>query len=280
MSYTYGETMTTATKKTLALFALAPLLLNGCVSTESSGSGGGSVNLIKSDTLSVCTNTPYKPFEYEENGKVIGLDADIAEAIAKDLGVKAQLTSISFEGLDSGTGLTSGQCDIALAGISVTDARKSKMAFSNVYFEDKQAILVPKDSKISSAADLKGAKVGAQQATSGEEYAKNQGADVTQYEDTSLMISALETGKVQAVSANLSVISEALKANPSLKIAYETSEGADEIAAAVSPTNTALLEKANQSIDKLKNSGELNKLKEKWVGTSSTSSTAATAPKS
>lgn len=272
--------MTTATKKTLALFALATLLLSGCVSTESSGSGGGSVNLIKSDTLSVCTNTPYKPFEYEENGKVIGLDADIAEAIAKDLGVKAQLTSISFEGLDSGTGLTSGQCDIALGGISVTDARKSKMAFSNVYFEDKQAILVPKDSKISSAADLKGAKVGAQQATSGEEYAKNQGADVTQYEDTSLMISALETGKVQAVSANLSVISEALKANPSLKIAYETSEGADEIAAAVSPTNTTLLEKANQSIDKLKNSGELNKLKEKWVGASSTSSTAATAPKS
>ena len=85
---------------------------------------------------------------------------------------------------------------------------------------------------------------------------------------------------MQAVSANLSVISEALKANPSLKIAYETSEGADEIAAAVSPTNTTLLEKANQSIDKLKNSGELNKLKEKWVGTSSTSSTAATAPKS
>ncbi len=261
-------------------FRSRPLLLSGCVSTESSGSGGGSVNLIKSDTLSVCTNTPYKPFEYEENGKVVGLDADIAEAIAKDLGVKAQLTSISFEGLDSGTGLTSGQCDIALAGISVTDARKSKMAFSNVYFEDKQAILIPKDSKISSAADLKGAKVGAQQATSGEEYAKNQGADVTQYEDTSLMISALETGKVQAVSANLSVISEALKANPSLKIAYETSEGADEIAAAVSPTNTTLLEKANQSIDKLKNSGELNKLKEKWVGTSSTSSTAATAPKS
>ena len=271
--------MTTATKKTLALFALAPLLLSGCVSTASDGESG-EVNLINNGVLTVCTNTPYMPFEYEENGKIVGIDADIANAIAKDLGAEAQLTSISFEGLDSGTGLTSGQCDIALAGISVTDARKSKMAFSNVYFEDKQAILVPKDSKISSAADLKGAKVGAQQATSGEEYAKNQGADVTQYEDTSLMISALETGKVQAVSANLSVISEALKANPSLKIAYETSEGADEIAAAVSPTNTTLLEKANQSIDKLKNSGELNKLKEKWVGTSSTSSTAATAPKS
>ncbi len=112
------------------------------------------------------------PFEYEENGKIVGIDADIANAIAKDLGAEAQLTSISFEGLDSGTGLTSGQCDIALAGISVTDDRKSKMEFTDVYFEDNQAILVPKNSKISSVEDLKNAKVGAQQATSGESYAK------------------------------------------------------------------------------------------------------------
>ncbi len=87
---------------------------------------------------------PYMPFEYEENGKIVGIDADIANAIAKDLGAEAQLTSISFEGLDSGTGLTSGQCDIALGGISVTDERKSKMEFTDVYFEDNQAILVPK----------------------------------------------------------------------------------------------------------------------------------------
>ena len=84
------------------------------------------------------------PFEYEENGKIVGIDADIANAIAKDLGAEAQLTSISFEGLDSGTGSPAGQCDIALAGISVTDERKSKMEFTDVYFEDNQAILVPK----------------------------------------------------------------------------------------------------------------------------------------
>ena len=70
------------------------------------------------------------------------------------------------------------------AGISVTDERKSKMEFTDVYFEDNQAILVPKNSKISSVEDLKNAKVGAQQATSGESYAKEKGADVVQYEDT------------------------------------------------------------------------------------------------
>ena len=266
-----------ASFKPLALLAVLPLALTGCVSTANENSDvNGKVSLVKSGTLSVCTNTPYKPFEYEENGTIVGLDADIANAIASDLGVKAQLTSISFEGLDSGTGLATGQCDIALAGIGVTDERKSKMEFTTVYFDDNLAILVPKGSSITSAADLKGVSVGAQQATSGETYAKENGAEVIQYEDTSLMFSALKTGQVKAVAANLSVVSEALTNDPdSFKIAYQDSENTEEIAAAVSSNNKALLAKANATIDKLKKNGELDKMKAKWVGTTSSASASA-----
>lgn len=269
-----------ASLKSLTLLAVLPLALTGCVSTATDSSNSNSnseVKLVKSGTLSVCTNTPYKPFEYEENGTIVGLDADIANAIASDLGVKAQLTSISFEGLDSGTGLSTGQCDIALAGIGVTDERKSKMEFTTVYFDDNLVILVPKGSSITSAADLKGVAVGAQQATSGETYAKANGAQVIQYEDTSLMFSALKTGQVKAVAANLSVVSEALTNDPnSFKIAYQDSKNTEEIAAAVSSNNKALLTKANATIDKLKKNGELDKMKAKWVsGTSSTSASAS-----
>lgn len=266
-----------ASLKPLALLAVLPLALTGCVSTANENSdANGEVSLVKSGTLSVCTNTPYKPFEYEENGTIVGLDADIANAIASDLGVKAQLTSISFEGLDSGTGLATGQCDIALAGIGVTDERKSKMEFTTVYFDDNLAILVPKGSSITSAADLKGVSVGAQQATSGETYAKENGAEVIQYEDTSLMFSALKTGQVKAVAANLSVVSEALTNDPdSFKIAYQDSENTEQIAAAVSSNNKALLAKANATIAKLKENGELDKMKAKWVGAISSTSASA-----
>ena len=266
-----------ASFKPLALLAVLPLALTGCVSTANENSDvNGKVTLVKSGTLSVCTNTPYKPFEYEENGTIVGLDADIANAIASDLGVKAQLTSISFEGLDSGTGLATGQCDIALAGIGVTDERKSKMEFTTVYFDDNLAILVPKGSSITSAADLKGVSVGAQQATSGETYAKENGAEVIQYEDTSLMFSALKTGQVKAVAANLSVVSEALTNDPdSFKIAYQDSENTEQIAAAVSSNNKALLAKANATIAKLKENGELDKMKAKWVGAASSTSASA-----
>jgi extracellular solute-binding protein, family 3 len=263
--------------KPLALLAVLPLALTGCVSTANENSDvNGKVSLVKSGTLSVCTNTPYKPFEYEENGTIVGLDADIANAIASDLGVKAQLTSISFEGLDSGTGLATGQCDIALAGIGVTDERKSKMEFTTVYFDDNLAILVPKGSSITSTADLKGVSVGAQQATSGETYAKENGAEVIQYEDTSLMFSALKTGQVKAIAANLSVVSEALTNDPgSFKIAYQDSENTEQIAAAVSSNNKALLAKANATIAKLKENGELDKMKAKWVGAASSTSASA-----
>lgn len=266
-----------ASFKPLALLAVLPLALTGCVSTANENSdANGKVSLVKSGTLSVCTNTPYKPFEYEENSTIVGLDADIANAIASDLGVKAQLTSISFEGLDSGTGLATGQCDIALAGIGVTDERKSKMEFTTVYFDDNLAILVPKGSSITSAADLKGVSVGAQQATSGETYAKENGAEVIQYEDTSLMFSALKTGQVKAIAANLSVVSEALTNDPgSFKIAYQDSENTEQIAAAVSSNNKALLAKANATIAKLKENGELDKMKAKWVGAASSTSASA-----
>ena len=74
------------------------------------------------------------------------------------------------------------------------------------------------------------------------------------------MFSALKTGQVQAVSANLSVISEALTKDPdSFKIAYQTSENADQIAGAVAPEKKALLDKANKTIQQLKSSGELDK---------------------
>ena len=266
-----------ASLKPLALLAVLSLALTGCVSTANENTDlNGEVSLVKSGILSVCTNTPYKPFEYEENGTIVGLDADIANAIASDLGVKAQLTSISFEGLDSGTGLATGQCDIALAGIGVTDERKSKMEFTTVYFDDNLAILVPKGSSITSAADLKGVSIGAQQATSGETYAKENGAEVIQYEDTSLMFSALKTGQVKAIAANLSVVSEALTNDPdSFKIAYQDSENTEQIAAAVSSNNKALLAKANATIAKLKENGELDKMKAKWVGAASSTSASA-----
>ncbi|MDO4898222.1 MAG: ABC transporter substrate-binding protein [Rothia sp. (in: high G+C Gram-positive bacteria)] len=250
-----------------APFALAAtaLMLTAC------GSGGttteSGVSLISEGKLTVCTNPPYAPFEYEEDGKIVGLDADLAAAIAKDLGVEAEMYTTAFEGIQSGVALSSGQCDIALSGITITDERKSVMTFTDSYVDDNLAVLVPKDSKISGASDLSGVKVGVQQATSGEKYAKDAGADTVQYEDNGLLLQALQTGQVDAVVGNITVLSEMLTSDESLKVVEEIETG-EKIAGAVASNNTALLDSANATLKKMEEDGSLDSLREKYLGIS------------
>ncbi|MFW0112345.1 ABC transporter substrate-binding protein [Rothia sp. CCM 9416] len=253
-------------KAPLALAATA-LLLTACGSSGTSATTESGVSLISEGKLTVCTNPPYAPFEYEENGKIVGLDADIAAAIASDLAVEAEMYTTSFEGIQSGVALSSGQCDIALSGITVTDERKTVMNFTSSYVDDNLAILVPADSSITGETDLSGRKVGVQQATSGEKYAKDAGADTVQYEDNGLLLQALQTGQVDAVVGNITVLSEMLTADSSLKVAQEI-ETNEKIAAAVSTENTALLDSANATLKKMQDDGRLADLREKYLGLS------------
>lgn len=253
-------------KALVSALAISAIALAGCSSTSSSTAEGG-VKLINDGKLTMCTNTPYKPFEYEEGGKIVGFDPELGEAIAKDLGVELNVTTASFESMDSGVALSSGQCDIALSGITVTDERKSKMAFTETYLDDNLAILVKGDTKIVSATDLKGKKVAVQQATSGQAEAEKDGAEVVQFEDAALMVQALQTDQVEAVVGNISILSAALSSDSSLKIATEIETG-EQLAAAVASDNTALKDKADETIKKMKDNGELAKLQEKWLGTS------------
>lgn len=262
-------------KKAIAsALAISALALAGCSSTSSSSADGSGVKLVNDGKLTMCTNTPYKPFEYEDGGKIVGFDPDLGEAIAKDLGVELNVTTASFESMDSGVALSSGQCDIALSGITVTDERKSKMAFTETYLDDNLAVMVKGDTKITSASELSGKKVAVQQATSGQAEAEKQGADVVQFEDASLMIQALQTGQVDAVVGNISILSDALSSDSSLKIATEIETG-EQLAGAIATDNTELLNKANETIKKMKDDGDLAKLQEKWLGTSNDGASAS-----
>lgn len=252
-------------KKSPFTLAATALLLTACGSTGTVTESG--VTLISEGKLTVCTNPPYAPFEYEENGKIVGLDADIAAQIASDLGVEAEMYTTSFEGIESGVALSSGQCDIALSGITITDERKSVMSFTDSYVDDNLAILVPEGSTISGEADLSGKKIGVQQATSGEKYAKDAGAETVQYEDNGLLLQAVQTGQVEAVVGNITVLSEMLTSDESLKVAQEIETG-EKIAAAVATENTALLDSANATLQKMEEDGSLASLREKYLGVS------------
>ena len=168
-----------------------------CLHRQREPDANGEVSLVKSGVLSVCTNTPTSPSNTKRTAPSWAW-TQTSPTPSPPTWCEGTADLHQLRGLDSGTGLSTGQCDIALAGNGATDERKSKMEFTTVYLDDNLAILVPQGlPSITSAADLKGVAVGAQQATSGETYAKENGAEVIQYEDTSLMFSALKTGQDQ-----------------------------------------------------------------------------------
>lgn len=252
-------------KKAPFALAAAALMLTAC--GTSGGTTESGISLIAEGKLTVCTNPPYAPFEYEENGEIVGLDADIAAAIAEDLGVTSEMFSTSFEGIQSGVALSSGQCDLALSGITITEERKSVMNFTEAYVDDNLAVLVPSGSTITGAADLSGAKVGVQQATSGEKYAQDAGANTVQYEDNGLLLQAVQTGQVDAVVGNITVLSEMLTSDESLTVVEEIETG-EQIAGAVATENSDLLEAANKTLAAMEEDGRMADLREKYLGIS------------
>src|SRR6476661_6087226 len=121
--------------KAAAILAVGALSLTACGgnSTPAASSAGG-VQLINAGKLTVCSDVPYEPFEFQKDGKIVGFDMDIAAELAKDMKAELNVVDSSFEAIETGTALT--QCDVSISSISITDTRKSVMDFSSPYLND------------------------------------------------------------------------------------------------------------------------------------------------
>ncbi|MFD7438257.1 transporter substrate-binding domain-containing protein [Streptomyces sp. NPDC059861] len=246
------------------------VLVAGC---SSDGDGGGTktaggVELVKAGQLTTCTHLPYPPFQSEIDGKVQGFDVSLVDLVAKDLGVQQQILDTPFENFKTGAFLNSGECDLAAAGMTITEERKKNVDFSDPYFEATQAVLVDKKSGIKSFAGLKGKKVGAQAQTTGEDYAKSQGLDPVSFESSDAVINGLRTGQVEAVVIDYPVVQGWLKdkANASaFQVAEQVNTG-EQYGITVKKGNTKLLAAIDKALADAKADGTYKKLYEQWIG--------------
>ncbi|WP_431709925.1 ABC transporter substrate-binding protein [Glutamicibacter uratoxydans] len=213
--------------------------------------------------LTMCSDIPYEPFEFNRDGEVVGLDVDIAKEIASDLDLELTIIASSFDSIESG--LFSTQCDVALSSISITEPRKANMDFSNPYLDDDLMLIAAKGSGITDLESAKGKKVGVQQATTGEKYAREQGLETTGYEDSGLQLQALDTNQIDAALGNQSVLRYAIAGNDNFEIVEEISTG-EQLGVAVPKDSTELLESINSTLDRLTNSGELEGMIDQWLG--------------
>lgn len=230
--------------------------------------------LITAGKVTVCSDIPYAPFEYYENGAdgaVIGIDAELVGAITADNGLTADFIKTPFDGIFAA--LAAGNCDIIASSVSITAERKAANDFTDPYFTIQQTILVSSAdaATLNDTPALKGKKVGAQAATTGADFAKAEGTKngftVTEFQGADEMIAALKAGQVDAVIQDSPINGYAATQSNGELVVSKVFPGAGEAYGFVVPkTNPALRDVMNTSLKELRDSGKYKEIVSKYLG--------------
>ena len=241
-------------------------VLTGCGSKESSG-----LKTVESGKLIMATNAAFPPYEYIEGNEVVGIDAEIAGAIAEKLGLELQIDDMEFDSIIES--VKGGKADMGLAGMTVTPERQEVINFTASYATGVQVVIVTEDSAITSVDDLfaEGAMhiIGVQRNTTGDLYStwdlEDAGlATVDRYSKGADAVQALLTGKVDCVVIDNEPAKAFVEANEGLVI-LDTAYAVEDYAAAMNKDNTALYEAVNKALEELIADGTVASIIEKYI---------------
>lgn len=217
------------------------------------------------ETLTMATNAEFPPYEYKEGDNVVGIDAEVAQAIADKLGMKLEIVDTKFDAIIPG--VQSGKYDMGMAGMTVTPEREQSVAFSDSYATGIQSIIVKQGSAIKSVDDLsEKTKIGVQLGTTGDIYAKDDFGDeaVQEYDKGADAVQALIAGKIDCVIIDNEPAKSFVAANEGLEI-LKTSYAEEDYAICFKKDNTELQTKVNDALKELIADGTLQKIVNKYI---------------
>lgn len=234
-----------------ALAAVMTLSLAGC---------GGN----KKTTLVMATNAEFPPYEYRDGENFAGIDIEIAQAIAEDMGLDLVIEDMQFDSIVPA--VQSGKADIGIAGMTVTEDKLQNIDFSIPYTTSTQVVIVTNDSAITSPADLAGKTIGVQLGTTGDNFSSEdiENATIERYNKGFEAVQALGQNKIDAVIIDREPAKVFVSENEGLKILDEDYT-VEDYAIAVAKNNQELLEQVNASLTKLKDSGKLQEIIDKYI---------------
>ncbi|BCK00472.1 transporter substrate-binding domain-containing protein [Anaerocolumna chitinilytica] len=236
------------------------LLLAAVTAVSLAGCGKSNDN-----KLIVGTEAGFAPYEYMEGDKVVGIDMDIAQAIADSMGKELVIKNMDFQG--ALVAVQKGKVDLVAAGVSVDDERKKKMDFSHEYVNSTEVVVVNKDAAtVTSAADLNDKIVGVQEGNIADFYVSNPDnvtpKDIKRYSKFVQAAEDLKNNKIDCIVMDQYPAKELVASNDSLVI-IKKDDGTDDVlfedkyAIAVKKGNQELLDKINKVIDQLIADGKI-----------------------
>ena len=238
-------------KISLIIMSLAILLLTGCGKND--------------DELVMVTEAGFAPYEYYEGGEIVGVDIDIANEIAKELGKKLVIKDIAFDSIVNE--VKSGKADFAAAGISYSDERAKEVDFTVNYATSKQVVIVTEDSDISLPEQIKDKRIAVQLGSIADTYVTEnyKDATITRQKKYLAAIQDLKTGKVDCVVMDELPAQEILKENSGLKI-LDKELTQDKYGMIVKKGNKELLDSINKVLNRLISEGKISEYVIKHTG--------------
>ena len=234
-------------------------------SASSEAASAAELTTVTPGKLTMSTNAAFPPYEStDDNGNFVGIDIDVAAAIAEKLGLELQVDDMDFDA--ALLAAQNGKSDMVMAGVTVTEDRQLVMDFSDSYATGIQSIIVKEDSDIASPDDLADKMIGTQRGTTGYIYCSDDFGDehVTPYDNGLTAVQALVNGQVDAVVIDNAPAKEFVAANPGLKI-LDTAYAEEDYAIGVAKGNTAMLNAVNTALEELKNDGTLQAIVDKYI---------------
>ena len=244
---------------------------------ESAGYGDFSGSLIEEGKLIMVTNASFPPYEMtDDDNNVIGIDPEIAQAIADKLGLELVIDNIDFDA--ALLAVQEGRADVMLAGLTYREDRDLVMDFTDPYATGMQMIIVREgDTTIAGTNEdlqlvdadgnvLEDIQIGVQRGTTGEIYCQDaHGVDhVTSLDNGSVAVQALLNGQVDCVVIDNGPAQEYVEANPGLEI-LEGAYVIEDYCAAVDEGNTALLTAVNTALNELIDAGTVQTIMDKYI---------------
>lgn len=226
------------------------------------------VESVKGKTYKIATDTTFAPFEYADNGELVGIDMDLIRAIAKAEGFNVDIQSLGFNAALQG--VQSGNYDMAIAGASITDERKAMYDFSDPYFDSGVLMAVPEASDINGYEDLSGKTVAVKTGTEGETFAKSiaqqYGFNTISVDQTSTMVQMLQSGQADAMFDDYPVVAYGIAQGNGMKAVTDREAGASYGALVAKGKNEDLIQAFNEGLAKVKADGTYDQIMEKYLG--------------